>query len=98
VRIAVPSALLQSEENNMSERKPHIPRKSPCAVAVEAGKSYWFCTCGKSAGQPLCDGSHKGTGFIPKEYKADKSETVYFCGCKHSGGNGMTCDGSHQKL
>lgn len=81
----------------MSDNKPHIAQKSPYAVDVEAGKSYWFCACGKSAGQPFCDGSHKGSTFTPKEYKATKAETVYFCGCKHSG-NGITCDGTHQKL
>lgn len=81
----------------MSQSKPAIAQKSPYAVDVEAGKSYWFCSCGQSTTQPFCDGSHKGGDFAPKEFKAEKSETVYFCGCKHSS-NGMTCDGSHQKL
>ena len=81
----------------MSESKPHVAQKGPYAVDVEAGKSYWFCSCGKSKTQPFCDGSHQGSSFTPREYKAEKSETVYFCGCKHSA-NGMTCDGSHQKL
>lgn len=79
----------------MSE--PVIAQKSPIAVAVESGKSYWWCSCGKSASQPFCDGSHKGTDFVPVEYKAEKSGTVYFCGCKHSG-NGVLCDGSHSSL
>lgn len=81
----------------MSQSNPVVAQKSPYAVDVEAGKSYWFCTCGKSTTQPFCNGGHQGSDFAPKEYKAEKSETVYFCGCKHSG-NGMTCDGSHQKL
>ena len=81
----------------MSQSKPVVAQKGPYPVVVEAGKSYWFCTCGKSASQPFCDGSHKGTDFAPSEFKAAKSETVYFCGCKHSA-NGVTCDGSHQKL
>lgn len=82
----------------MSDKKPVVAQKAPYAVDVEAGKSYWFCTCGKSASQPFCDGAHKADGdFAPKEYQAEKSETVYFCGCKNSS-NGMTCDGSHQKL
>lgn len=79
----------------MSE--PVIAQKSPIAVEVESGKSYWWCSCGKSASQPFCDGSHKGTDFVPVEYKAEKSGTVYFCGCKHSG-NGVLCDGSHSSL
>lgn len=76
---------------------PDIPQKSPFAVEVEAGKSYWWCACGKSKSQPFCDGSHKGTSFTPVEYKAEKSEKVWFCGCKHSAKKPL-CDGSHKKL
>lgn len=81
----------------MSESQAVVAQKAPYAVDVEAGKSYWFCSCGKSASQPFCDGKHQGSAFAPKEFKAEQSETVYLCGCKHSS-NGMTCDGSHQKL
>ena len=77
--------------------KPVIAQKSPYAVEVEAGKSYWWCACGKSKGQPFCDGSHKGSEFNPKEFKATESGTVYFCGCKNSK-NGALCDGSHKSL
>ena len=75
---------------------PVIAQKSPIAVEVEAGKSYWWCSCGKSKGQPFCDGSHKGTDFTPVEYKAEKSGTVYFCGCKATN-NAPLCDGSHKQ-
>ena len=81
----------------MSDNQAVIAQKSPFAVQVEAGKSYWWCACGKSATQPFCDGSHKGSEFSPVEYKANQSETVYFCGCKHSGTSPM-CDGTHKKL
>ncbi len=77
--------------------QPEIAQKSPYAVQVEAGKSYWWCACGKSKGQPFCDGSHKGSEFSPVEYKAAESGTVYFCGCKHSA-KGSLCDGSHKQL
>lgn len=81
----------------MSDKQAFIAQKGPYAVQVEAGKSYWWCACGKSATQPFCDGSHKGSEFSPVEYKAGSSEAVYFCGCKHSG-NGVLCDGTHKKL
>lgn len=76
---------------------PVIAQKSPYAVDVEAGKSYWWCACGKSQSQPFCDGSHAGTGINPVEYKAEATGTVYFCGCKHSK-SGVMCDGSHSNL
>ena len=76
---------------------PEIAQKAPYAVDVEAGKSYWWCSCGKSASQPFCDGSHKGSEFSPVEHKPTESGTVYFCGCKNSA-NGVLCDGSHKAL
>lgn len=76
---------------------PEIAQKGPYPVVVEAGKSYWWCACGKSKTQPFCDGSHQGSGFSPVEYKADKSGPVYFCGCKHSKKSPL-CDGSHNNL
>jgi len=76
---------------------PVIVQKSPYAVTVETGKSYWWCSCGKSQSQPFCDGSHSGSDFSPVEYKAEISGTVYFCGCKHSK-SGVLCDGSHSDL
>lgn len=77
--------------------KPMIAQKSPFATDVEAGKSYWWCACGRSKSQPFCDGSHKGTPFSPVEYKADRTRTVYFCGCKQTGTPTM-CDGTHSSL
>jgi CDGSH iron-sulfur domain-containing protein 3 len=74
-----------------------IAGKQPLQVQVEAGKSYWWCSCGKSASQPFCDGSHKGGPFTPVEYKAEKSGSAWFCGCKQSG-NGALCDGAHKQL
>ena len=70
---------------------------TPYPITVEAGKEYWWCACGQSKNQPFCDGSHKGSGFAPIAYKAEKDGTVYFCACKHSK-NGALCDGSHSKL
>ena len=79
----------------MSE--PAVAQKAPYPVAVEAGKSYYWCACGLSATQPFCDGSHKGTGLAPMPFKADASKTVYFCGCKATA-NAPLCDGSHSRL
>lgn len=77
--------------------EPKIAQKSPYSVDVEEGKSYWWCACGLSKSQPFCDGSHKGTGLSPQEYKAGESKAVYFCGCKRTG-NSPLCDGTHNDL
>jgi CDGSH-type Zn-finger protein len=76
---------------------PVIASKTPFQTKVEAGKSYWWCACGKSAAQPFCDGSHKGTGLAPMEYKAAADGDAWFCGCKHTAHAPM-CDGSHKSV
>lgn len=76
---------------------PEIPQKAPYAVDVEEGKNYFWCSCGKSASQPFCDGSHKGSEFAPVKYTAEESKKVFFCGCKASKKVAL-CDGSHKSL
>jgi CDGSH-type Zn-finger protein len=77
--------------------EPVVAARAPAKVALEAGKDYWFCTCGRSATQPFCSGSHKGTGFAPKKFTAEKSGDAWLCQCKHSGKQPY-CDGSHKSL
>ena len=77
--------------------EPAIAQKSPFAVSVERGKTYYWCACGKSAKQPFCDGSHQGSEFSPVKFEANETKTAYFCGCKRSKAAPL-CDGSHQKL
>lgn len=74
-----------------------IAEKEPCAVEVKAGKRYFWCACGRSAKQPFCDGSHKGTGIAPVMWKAERDEEVYFCACKQTGDKPL-CDGTHETL
>jgi CDGSH-type Zn-finger protein len=79
------------------KEQPVIAKTSPYALDVEAGKSYYWCSCGRSKQQPLCDGSHAGTGFEPLLFTAQKTETMYLCGCKHSF-HPPLCDGTHRSL
>ncbi len=34
---------------------------SAIKIEVKGGKSYFWCSCGKSSKQPFCVGSHKGS-------------------------------------
>ncbi len=77
--------------------EPIAAQKAPYKVAVEAGKTYWWCACGRSAKQPFCDGSHKGSGLAPQKFDATASKDLWFCGCKASGAKPL-CDGTHKGL
>ena len=67
---------------------------NPIGVDVVEGKSYFWCTCGKSLKQPFCDASHKETKFLPLVFKAEQSKKVFFCTCKLTKDQPL-CDGSH---
>lgn len=77
--------------------KPVIAKRGPFAVDLEKGKRYAWCTCGRSASQPFCDGSHRGSEFKPHLFVAEETKTAYLCGCKHTA-NPPFCDGTHAKL
>ena len=76
--------------------EPNIPQKSPFVVEMEPGKYFW-CSCGKSANQPYCDGSHKGSEFSPVMEEITEAKKVAWCGCKKTLGKPY-CDGTHKSL
>jgi len=76
--------------------KPVVADNRPKKVALEKGKAYYVCACGRSQDQPWCDGSHVGTDFTPWQLVAEEDE-AYLCMCKHTG-NPPFCDGSHKQL
>ena len=77
--------------------KPVIAGRKPVKVELEAGESYHWCRCGKSASQPFCDGSHRGTSFTPLKFTAEETGDAFLCLCKQSG-NAPFCDGTHARL
>jgi CDGSH-type Zn-finger protein len=77
--------------------KPEIAAKAPIAVELQSGKTYYWCTCGRSVNQPFCDGSHAGSDFQPLAFTAEKDGKSYLCQCKQSA-NPPFCDGAHSKL
>lgn len=69
---------------------------NPVRIEVDEGKTYFWCTCGQSAKQPFCDGSHKGTDFEPMKWTAEENGAKFFCTCKATDRSPF-CDGSHSK-
>lgn len=81
----------------MSDTVPIIAQKAPYPVELEAGKTYFWCACGRSQNQPFCDGSHKATGLSPVRFTAEADRKAFLCGCKQSARSPF-CDGSHKSL
>ena len=77
--------------------QPTVAQKSPYAVKVEAGKTYYWCACGRSTTQPFCSGAHKGSEFSPTPFTAEKDDKVWLCGCKNTK-TPPFCDGTHKTL
>ena len=76
--------------------EPNIAKRSPYIVQLEPG-DYWWCACGRSANQPFCDGSHKGSEFSPVKFTVTSKAPLALCGCKRTG-NKPFCDGTHNSL
>ena len=77
--------------------KPLIAGNKPQKVSLDMDKKYFFCACGRSANQPFCDGSHKGTSITPRAFTAEKDGDAWLCMCKHTG-NTPFCDGTHKQF
>jgi methylamine---glutamate N-methyltransferase subunit C len=76
---------------------PRVADNKPVAVDLQAGEEYHFCSCGRSANQPFCDGSHKGTSFTPRAFKAQEDGKAYLCQCKQTS-TPPYCDGTHKRV
>ena len=80
----------------MSQASDTPKASAPIEVQLEAGKQYYWCSCGLSKNQPFCDGSHKGTDFEPKAFSVDETKSFWLCACKKTA-NAPFCDGAHSK-
>ena len=75
---------------------PKIAFREPRVMELDPGTYYW-CACGRSASQPFCDASHRGTEFTPHRVDIAEKRKVALCQCKHTS-NPPFCDGTHRKL
>lgn len=82
--------------HDLATMDPKISQKAPYVLQIEPG-TYAWCSCGHSQKQPYCDGSHKGTEFVPIIEKIEIPKKVAWCGCKYSR-NPPFCDGAHFKI
>ena len=78
----------------MSE--PKVAATTPAVLELEAG-TYYYCTCGLSANQPFCDGSHAGTEFSPMPFDLAEAKRCALCRCKKTAKSPF-CDGAHKHL
>jgi CDGSH-type Zn-finger protein len=49
--------------------KPVVAQKSPIAVELKKGETYYYCTCRRSSNQPFCNRAHEGTSFKPMAFR-----------------------------
>lgn len=76
--------------------EPMIAATFPAAVELKAGQTIYWCSCGLSANQPYCDGSHTGD-FNPLPFTAEADGTYYLCQCKQTATPPL-CDGAHNRF
>lgn len=76
--------------------EPKSPQNKPYVEKMEPGTYFW-CSCGMSAKQPYCDGTHKGSEFRPDKVVIEEPCSKAWCGCKKTA-NAPYCDGSHNKI
>lgn len=74
--------------------EPICAGKEPAILELQPG-AYWWCACGRSKGQPWCDGSHKETSFLPIKVELVEKTRLAMCLCKRSG-KAPYCDGTHR--
>lgn len=77
------------------KKQSHITNE-PAKMELEPGQYLW-CSCGMSADQPFCNGSHHGTGKKPVYFELEKTKKMSLCTCKLTK-TPPYCDQSHKTM
>ncbi|CRK90671.1 CLUMA_CG004372, isoform A [Clunio marinus] len=98
----IPKNMLPEGTNgNYQDENGAVYDKKPFKMHLVADKVFVWCLCGKSHGQPLCDGTHRMVHFKikqkPIKFKVEKTGDYYLCNCKQTK-NRPFCDGTHKTL
>lgn len=76
--------------------KPVIAGPKSIKLDMTPGTYFW-CSCGRSANQPFCDGSHRTTSFVPLRVEIKEPALVKWCACKYTT-TPPFCDHTHREL
>ncbi|XP_063235000.1 CDGSH iron-sulfur domain-containing protein 3, mitochondrial isoform X2 [Bacillus rossius redtenbacheri] len=87
------SASKQPENGVIYDKKPFKMRCVP-------GKDYFWCLCGRSKTQPLCDATHRSPylriKLRPVKFQVTEEKDYWLCNCKQTS-NRPFCDGTHKR-
>ncbi|MEN2498869.1 MAG: CDGSH-type zinc finger [Marteilia pararefringens] len=91
-----------SNPNKSPRGTPHSLK--PLKIYLEKEKKYYWCACGQSKSQPLCDFTHQRMKeknefktkplYRPLSFTVEQSGDYWLCDCKETK-NAPFCDGSH---
>ncbi len=71
--------------------------KQPIKINLDKDRVYFWCSCGLSKKQAMCDGSHKGKSDKKSQsFRVGETKDYYICSCKLTK-KPPYCDGSHNK-
>ncbi len=71
--------------------------KQPSKIVLDAEKDYFWCSCGLSKKDPLCDGTHREcSDKTPLKFKPRKQGEAFLCTCKNTK-TPPYCDGTHKE-
>lgn len=73
-----------------------VNRKFPIVKELNRGTFYW-CSCGKTTGEPFCDGSHGEEDRGPVQFVVREKKKIALCTCRHTK-TPPVCDGSHGRM